>query len=112
MSERIGNGEVRDQSGGGVVTVVARVAARPGMEARVREELLRLLGPTRGEAGCLNYDLHESADRPGEFMFHENWASAALLEKHLASAHIAAWRAVAPDLVARPIEITRWRRAG
>jgi quinol monooxygenase YgiN len=104
--------EVRDLSRDGFVTVVTRIAARPGMEGRVRQELRRLLAPTRGEEGCLNYDLHEAADRPGEFMFHENWTSTALLEKHLASAHIAAWRAVAADLLARPIEITLWRRAG
>jgi len=104
--------EVRDLPRDGVVTVVARIAARPGMEDRVREELRRLLDPTRGEEGCLNYDLHEATDRPGEFLFHENWTSEALLRTHLGSAHIAAWRAVAADLLARPIEITLWRRAG
>ena len=95
-----------------IVTVVARFSARPGMEDRVREELRRLLAPTRAETGCLNYDLHEAPGSPGEFMFHENWTSAAALDRHLASAHIAAWRAVAADLLARPIEITRWRRMG
>ena len=95
-----------------IVTVVARITARPGMEDRVREELRRLLAPTRAEPGCLNYDLHEAPGNPGEFMFHENWAGPAALDRHLASAHIGAWRAVAADLLARPIEITRWRRVG
>jgi quinol monooxygenase YgiN len=106
MVERAGK-DVTD-----VVTVVARIAARPGREDRVREELRRLLAPTRAENGCLEYDLHESPGDPCEFMFHENWESAAALDRHLASAHIAAWRAVAADLLARPIEITRWRRVG
>lgn len=112
FDERAAHYEVRDLPRDGVVTVVARIAARSGMEDQVRAELQRLLAPTRGEEGCLNYDLHEAADRPGEFLFHENWTSEALLRKHLGSAHIAAWRAVAADLLARPIEITLWRRAG
>ena len=112
FDERAAHYEVRDLPREGVVTVVARIAARPGMEDQVRAELQRLLAPTRGEAGCLNYDLHEAPDRPGEFLFHENWTSETLLKQHLGSAHIAAWRAVAAGLLARPIEITRWRRAG
>lgn len=112
FDEQAAHYEVRALPRDGIVTVVARIAAKPGMEDRVRAELQRLLAPTRGEEGCLNYDLHEATDRPGEFLFHENWSSEALLRNHLDSAHIAAWRAVAPELLARPIEITRWSRAG
>jgi len=112
FDDRATHYEVRGLSRDGIVTVVARVAARPGMEDRVRAELQRLVAPTRAEEGCLNYDLHEATDRPGEFLFHENWSSEALLRKHLGSAHIASWRAVAADLLERPIEITLWSRAG
>jgi len=112
FDDRAAHYEVRNLPRDGFVTVVARIAARPGMEGRVREALVRLLAPTRGEEGCLNYDFHEAVDDPGEFLFHENWSSEALLRRHLGSAHIAAWRAVAADLLARPIEITLWRRAG
>lgn len=112
FDQRAAHYEVRDLPRDGVVTVVARFAARPGMEDRLRAELRRLLAPTRGEEGCLNYDLHEATDRPGEFLFHETWTSEARLRKHLESAHIAAWRAAAPDLLARPGEITLWQRAG
>jgi quinol monooxygenase YgiN len=94
------------------VTVVARMTAKPGMEARVREELTGLVGPTRAEDGCLNYDLHESADRPGEFLFHENWASEAHLGRHLESQHLLAWRRAASTLLAAPVAITLWKRIG
>jgi quinol monooxygenase YgiN len=42
-------------------------------------------------------------------VFHENWACKGDLDAHLASAHIDAFRAVAPDLLAEPPNITLWR---
>ena len=48
-----------------------------------------------------------SPDDPGLLVFHENWVSKADLA-HLASPHIDAFRAVAPDLLAEPPDITLW----
>ena len=41
-----------------IITVIARIKAKPGLEDTVRQELLKLLGPTRSEKGCINYDMH------------------------------------------------------
>jgi quinol monooxygenase YgiN len=86
----------------GKVTVIAYHRAKPGKERALREALLKVCAPTRGEKGCLNYDLHVSPDDPGLLVFHENWESMADLDAHLASPHIDAFRAVAPDLLAEP----------
>ncbi|HEU4475364.1 MAG TPA: putative quinol monooxygenase [Methyloceanibacter sp.] len=90
----------------GKVTVIAYHRAKPGKERALREALLKVCAPTRGEKGCLNYDLHVSPDDPGLLVFHENWESMADLDAHLASPHIDAFRAVAPDLLAEPPNIT------
>lgn len=74
----------------------------------MREALLAVCASTRAETGCINYDLHVSADDPGLLVLHENWASRADLDAHLASAHIDAFRAIAPDLLAEPPNITLW----
>jgi quinol monooxygenase YgiN len=42
-------------------------------------------------------------------VFLENWDSKADLDAHLASPHIDAFRAVAPDLLAEPPNITLWK---
>ena len=73
-----------------VVTVVATFEARPGKETELRAALISLVAPTRQETGCLNYDLHQSPEHPGKFMFHENWTSKALLDAHLQSPHLKA----------------------
>ncbi len=57
------------------VTVIVCIKAKPGMEARVKQELLNLLGPTRSEKGCINYDMNQAADDDLLFLFHENWTS-------------------------------------
>jgi quinol monooxygenase YgiN len=92
----------------GKVTVIAFHRAKPGKEQALRDALLAVCGPTRAEKGCLNYDLHVSPDDQGLLVFHENWASKADLDAHLASPHIDAFRAIAGDLLAEPPNITLW----
>jgi quinol monooxygenase YgiN len=94
------------------VTVVARITARPGMEAGVLAELKRLLVPTRAEAGCLNYDLHEPMDGGPTFLFHENWAGEKHLAAHLESRHVKECFDRCAGMLAGPPEITRWRQVG
>jgi quinol monooxygenase YgiN len=84
--------------------------AKSGHELRVRQLLQALVGPTRAETGCINYDLHESPERPGEFMFHESWTSVAALEAHLQTRHITAAFKLAPELLDGLPQITQWKR--
>lgn len=93
------------------LTVVARIKARPGMEEKVRQELLKLLAPTRRETGCINYDMHQSTSDNSLFLFYENWQSVDDFQNHLRSPHIEAWFKLSHDLLAEPIEITRWKKA-
>jgi quinol monooxygenase YgiN len=90
------------------VTVVAHVHAKPGNEGEVKQALLALVALTRREQGCLNYDLHQSTADPAHFLFYENWASKADLDRHAQSAHIQAFRAQAADLLAQPADIQLW----
>jgi quinol monooxygenase YgiN len=93
----------------GKVTVIARARAKSGLEETLLQEILALIPPTRAEAGCINYDLHRSADDPALFMLYENWVSMKDLEEHLAMPYLEAFKAKAPDLLAEPLEITLWK---
>ena len=90
------------------VTVFALIKAKPGMEETAKQELLALVGPTRTEEGCINYDLHQSLDQKGHFRFYENWTSKELLDRYLQSAHVQRFIAKADGLLAEPPEITLW----
>jgi quinol monooxygenase YgiN len=94
------------------VTVVATFQARPGKESELRAALLGLLAPTRKEAGCLNYDLHQAPDDPARFLFHENWTTKAALDAHLQSPHLKAFVPRVDELCTAFPEIKIWERIG
>ena len=92
--------------------VVAQFKAKPGKEAQVRQELLSLVAPSRKDAGCLNYDLHQGVDDPAMFLFHENWTSKAHLDQHLHKPDLKAVLAKLEQLVADRPQITLWEKIG
>ena len=94
------------------VTAVARVRARAGAEELVKRACRALVAPSRREAGCLNYDLHQSADDPALFLFYENWESRDDLERHLESPHSLQFDESTAGLLAGPEEITFWEKLG
>jgi quinol monooxygenase YgiN len=90
------------------LTIIAKLRAKPGMEARVREVFSVLRTPTHQEAGCLYYEMHQSLENPREFLFYENWISAAHLDAHLKTPHVQAAFKIAPEILEGPVEISRW----
>ena len=82
------------------LTIVASIRAEPGHEDLVEAELLKLVQPTRSEAGCLQYDLHRDHETPGHFLFYENWESRDQWLAHMESDHIAAYKAATDGAVA------------
>lgn len=93
-----------------IVTVVAAFQAKPGKEAALKAALTALVEPTRREAGCLNYDLHQLPEDPARFLFHENWTSRAHLDAHLQSPHLQALQPRVPELAIAPPEIQIWTK--
>ena len=92
------------------LTVVAQIKARPGKESQVRQELLSLVAPSRKDAGCLNYDLHQALDNPALFLFHENWTSKADLDQHLQKPDLHAVLGREGQLVAEPPQIMLYEK--
>ncbi len=95
-----------------IVTVIAQIKAQTGKEAEVRKELLSLVAPSRKDAGCINYDLHQAKDNPALFMFHENWESKAHLDRHLQKSDLQAVLARVAKMAAEAPHITLWEKLG
>jgi quinol monooxygenase YgiN len=86
------------------VRLIARIIAREGKAAEMKELLKQMLKPTRAEAGCKFYDLLES-NQPGVFYFNELWESQSHLDAHMASTHFKNIFAQVPELVAEPPQL-------
>lgn len=71
-----------------ILTVIARIKAKPGMEKRMQQDLLGLIAPTRSETGCINFDLFIDINDPTVFMLYENWESQAALDAHFEQPYV------------------------
>jgi quinol monooxygenase YgiN len=70
------------------LTIVANIKAKTDKIALVKAELEKLVGITRAEEGCNQYDLHQDNDNPAHFMFYENWVSRELWQAHMGAQHL------------------------
>jgi len=73
------------------LTIVANIKANHDKIDLVKAELIKLLGITRAEEGCINYDLHQDNEKPAHFMFYENWESRESWQTHMGAPHLAAY---------------------
>ena len=84
----------------GTLTLIVLLRAKEGQHPLLEAELRALVGPTRKEEGCLQYDLHRGADQPGTFLFHEVWASREHHAAHTRTPHFLRWNARKDSLLA------------
>ncbi|MGF1716490.1 putative quinol monooxygenase [Photobacterium chitinilyticum] len=82
------------------LTIVAKVEAKSDKVELVKAELLKLIAPTRKEAGCIQYDLHQDNSNPAEFVFYENWESRELWQTHMNNDHLKAYMEATDGAVA------------
>ena len=92
------------------ITVLAQIKARPGREENLKQLALGLVEPTRKEAGCISYDLHEDVANKASFMFYENWESKFALDEHIQTPGLQNFKAQAGDLLAEPLNVTIWKK--
>ena len=63
-----------------VVMVAGIVAA--GREDYAADYFRRMAEVSKQDAGCLIYNIHQSADNPSEFMMYSVWENKAAFEQH------------------------------
>lgn len=94
------------------VRVVARIVALPGKADELRAVLTRLIEPTRGEPGCVRYELLQNQADPTDFTFVEEWESDAAFKAHIATNHFKETAGRLPPLVAAEPDIRRYTVVG
>jgi quinol monooxygenase YgiN len=91
------------------VTLVVLLRAKEAQQLLVEAEIRALMGPTRKEEGCLQYDLHHSLDQPSLFLLHEVWATRDHHTAHTKTPHFLRWNARKDSLLASR-DVTYWQQ--
>ena len=90
------------------IRVVARFKSKPGRSEELKNFLLALIPPTRREAGCLRYELHQNGGDPSDFVFLEEWESDAAIDAHMRSPHVQIALPRVGDFLSDPPDIRRY----
>jgi quinol monooxygenase YgiN len=91
---------------------IVRFTPPPGMEAAFREELLRVNGPSREEAGCVRIDVFETIRQPVEFAIHSEWVDEAAFELHATFPHTAQFLAAIEKMFGHRVKGLRMHQIG
>lgn len=94
------------------VHFLVRFEPQPGMALQFREELLRVVGPTRAEIGCLAIHVFESLREPLVFAIHSEWVDEAAFEFHAQLPHTVRFLAAAGELLTHPVQGLRSQQIG
>ena len=88
---------------------IVRFHTYSGKEAEFRDELLRVVPPSRAEPGCLRIHVFESLREPAEFAIHSEWIDEAAFEQHSQMPHTVRFVEAAGKLLTHPIQGLRSR---
>jgi quinol monooxygenase YgiN len=64
------------------LTVIAFMTAKAEKENELGSRLLKLVGPSRKELGCINYHAHQDRSDPRKWVMYENWQDRSDLDHH------------------------------
>jgi len=82
------------------IYITATVNSKPGREEQLKELLLELVHASRKETACLQYDLHQSIEKPELFIFQEEWESKEAITIHESQPHFVKFVKESRDLIA------------
>jgi quinol monooxygenase YgiN len=88
-----------------------QMEAAPGREKELEQALLTLRGASRGEAGCLTYELNRDPEHLGRFSLYEKFRDPDAHAAHLAAPHFQDFQKFCkenPDLFLA-MTVTSWR---
>lgn len=87
------------------IILTARLKAKPEAVEEIKSAALAIVADSRGEAGCINYDVHQSIEDETIFVWHETWASKSALDEHFATAHFNEFFEAVEKFAAEPPQI-------
>lgn len=95
-----------------MIVISARMSVRPDQRQRAIDSALTMAAASEAESGCQAYRFGADLSDPNQFHLFECWDSAEVLEAHFSSPHMAAFARDAGEVLAGPVEGTRFEVSG
>jgi quinol monooxygenase YgiN len=92
--------------------IFARFEPRPGKGLQLRDELMRVLEPTRAEPGCVRIHLYESTREPLFYFIHSEWIDERAFDAHAELPPIRRFLGLVDDLITHPLQAVRTKQIG
>jgi len=92
--------------------IFARFEPVPGKELQLRDELRRVLEPTRAEPGCLRIHLYESARGAPVYFIHSEWVDEPAFDAHVGLPHTQRFAGEVEALITHPLQALRTHQIG
>jgi quinol monooxygenase YgiN len=80
------------------IVITAILKPKEGFEQQLLSELKKVQVSSRQEAGCINYNLHQSVEDQ-TFVLYEVWENPAAMDHHIQSSHYQEYRENITDIV-------------
>ncbi len=81
------------------LTCLATFTAKKDCEKKLKEALTALVEPTRQEAGCISYTLHQGSENPLLFAVIEHYKDKAAFDFHSEQPYLLKLKDILPELV-------------
>jgi quinol monooxygenase YgiN len=88
------------------IVLVARLKVKSEMVEVAKKAALDLVSPSRAEAGCINYDVHQAIDDETVFVWHETWKSKLALDEHFETPEFKSFFAIVGEIATEPSQMT------
>ncbi len=92
------------------VVLFARLKVKADKIEEAKSAALKIVADSRNEAGCINYDIHQSVEDESLFFWHETWANKAALDEHFATTFFGEFFKVVEEIAAEPPQINLTRK--
>jgi len=87
------------------VVLFARLKVKADKIEQLKTAALKIVADSRNEAGCINYDVHQSVEDETLFFWHETWANKAALDEHFATPFFGEFFKTVEEVAAEPPQI-------
>lgn len=87
------------------IVLIASAKFKPESVEEAKKAALEIVAASRAEAGCINYDVHQSVEDETILFWHETWANKQAIDEHFETIAFKNFMAKVQPLLAEPSQI-------